>query len=600
MITRKTVTASLAALIVTAVLGLSVLSLTLDGVGAQIDPTSEKQTIDAVVADRFTQTAAVQQQIAMTQQAQAATFQGPTLTAAFNATVDAAFNQALTSTAYPFLALEAALPGLERLNVLNAGRIANVGTLPATVRNVTSLAFSPDSQSLAVVIDKTTLAIVQVSTGTFLNTRQDVGELLKVGFSPDGSRLALVGKDGSLRLWDVAAGAEPVLMDTGSSTSVTCAAFGPDGTLLAAGTADGSLLVITSGSSQVLWTVSTGSEIVDSVAFSPDGTQIVSGGQEGAVKTWDAASGTVGRTFEGHIAPVFSVAFSPDGGQIASGSADGSARLWNAATGESVVSLTTEQPATAVAFSPDGSLLAVGVMARAEEQTLLFDAALGGDHAKLAALTGSAGGTLALAFSPDGALLATGGDSVAFWGVRAAVAAATAVPQTPLLPALAASATPRPEIFPTNVATQLDIAEEVFQHGRMFWLRHNRQVWVMINNPPDSSGGDWFCYNDSFVEGEAETDPSLIPPPDLYQPRRGFGKLWRNVAGLRDSLGWATTPEFELASAYTYIAGGYVQDGVYVPGPGEHRLTTLYGDSISFFESDIRGDCLGGTWRMTP
>jgi Tol biopolymer transport system component len=603
MNTRKTLIASVTALIVTVVLIVGALSFTLDGAWAQLDPTSEKQTIDAVVADRFTQTAAVQQQLAMTQQADA----GPTLTAAFDATVNAAFNQALTATAYPFLALEAALPGLERLNALNVGRIEAVGALPAAVQNVTSLAFSPDGQAVAVIIGQNTLAVVQIATGTFLSTQQGYGDLTAVAFNPDGKSVAFSGLSGDVNILDLTsqqvtlATAGMVPSGTGEAAVLVTndLAFSPDGSRLAIGTS-GPLMMVWDTTGSVL-TFDTGSQGVDAVAFSPDGTLIASGANDGTVALWDAASLAPVRTLVGHAGTITSLAFSPDGSQIASGSADGSARLWNPATGDSLATLTTGNSATAVAFSPDGSLLAVGVSDRAEEQTILFDAALGGDHAKLAALTGSAGGIFALAFSPDGALLATGGDTVQLWGVRAAeVVAATAVPQTPLPPSLAASATPRPDIFPTNVAVPLDIAEETFQHGRMFWLRPNRQIWVMVNNPSDNvSGGEWYCYNDSFVEGEAETDPSLVPPADLYQPRRGFGKVWRNVSGLRDSLGWATTPEFELASAYTYIAGGYVENGAYVAGPGEHRLTTLYGDTISFFEVEIRGDCLGGTWRMT-
>ncbi len=171
----------------------------------------------------------------------------------------------------------------------------------------------------------------------------------------------------------------------------------------------------------------------------------------------------------------------------------------------------------------------------------------------------------------------------------------TDTPEPPPAP----SATPRPDIFPTDAVAEVQLAEQVFEHGRMFWIRHTRQIWVMVSASPDTPGGDWFCYNDTFQEGEPEIDESLIPPEGMYQPRRGFGKLWRSHAELKDALGWALTPEFELTSQYTYVAGGYVQDGQYFPGPGEHRLTTLYDESISFFESDIRGDCLGGTWRMT-
>jgi len=157
-----------------------------------------------------------------------------------------------------------------------------------------------------------------------------------------------------------------------------------------------------------------------------------------------------------------------------------------------------------------------------------------------------------------------------------------------------------PDLFPTVVVADVPIAEQVFERGRMFWIRHNLQIWVMVASQDDAKRGDWFCYNDTFVEGEQELDPSLIPPDGLYQPRRGFGKLWRTHPDLQAALGWAQTPEFELTSSYRYIAGGEVAGDAYFPGPGEHRLTTLYNDVISFFEGDIRGDCQGGTWRLTP
>jgi hypothetical protein len=174
--------------------------------------------------------------------------------------------------------------------------------------------------------------------------------------------------------------------------------------------------------------------------------------------------------------------------------------------------------------------------------------------------------------------------------------APTLEPQQTPLP----TSTERPAIFPTDVFADVQLAEQVFEHGRMFWIRHNRQIWVMQASAEDPNGGDWFCYYDTFEDGQPEVDPSLIPPDGMYQPRRGFGKLWRNHPEIRERLGWGITPEFELTSKYTYIAGGVVDNGQYLPGPGEHRLTTLYNESISFYEGDIRGDCQGGTWHMTP
>ncbi len=168
----------------------------------------------------------------------------------------------------------------------------------------------------------------------------------------------------------------------------------------------------------------------------------------------------------------------------------------------------------------------------------------------------------------------------------------------------AATRTPRPEVFPTNTFAEVQIAEQVFEHGRMFWISHNRQIWVMVNDPalPQGGAGDWYCFNDTFEEGEPETDPALTPPGEgLLQPARGFGKVWRSDPDLQAGLGWATTPEFDLTSSYTYVPGGTVDDnGRYTPGPGEHRLTTLYSESLSFYEDQVRGDCMGGTWSLTP
>ncbi|MBN2306003.1 MAG: cache domain-containing protein, partial [Anaerolineae bacterium] len=128
---------------------------------------------------------------------------------------------------------------------------------------------------------------------------------------------------------------------------------------------------------------------------------------------------------------------------------------------------------------------------------------------------------------------------------------ATPVPPTPA----PGTPTPRPEIFPTDVTAQVQIVEQVFEHGRLFWIMHSRQIWVMQAAPDDPNGGDWFCYNDTFIDGEMETDPALVPPEGMYQPRRGFGKLWRTNPDIKTGLGWGLTPEFDLTSSYTYIAG---------------------------------------------
>ena len=40
-------------------------------------------------------------------------------------------------------------------------------------------------------------------------------------------------------------------------------------------------------------------------------------------------------------------------------------------------------------------------------------------------------------------------------------------------------------------------------------------------------------------EGGTETPPA----PNLFAPKRGFGKVWREQAGVKAKIGWATTGE---------------------------------------------------------
>ena len=85
-----------------------------------------------------------------------------------------------------------------------------------------------------------------------------------------------------------------------------------------------------------------------------------------------------------------------------------------------------------------------------------------------------------------------------------------------------------------------------FQNGAMLWVAQQDAIYVLFDsaNPPR-----WQVFNDAFVDGMADTDPAFnTAPPYTWQPRRGFGLLWRSQSSLRDRLGWAVT---EAEIAYT-------------------------------------------------
>ena len=506
-----------------------------NGPAAQIDPTQQQQTIDAIIAERFTQTAVVQQQLGMTQTAEAATLFAPTLTAAFVATVDAAFNQALTATAAPLAtataeALSQTMPGL--LAALNA---------VADERAQTIIRWLGENQvTLEVMLTANDLA---TADGAALS------DLLP-------SLLAGQDRFRALFVYDIegrvlaATGEAPVLASVADQPYFRASLQGPLTQPPTLDLSSGELLMI-----------------VTRPIFADSGQTV--GVLAGVVDLNTLAALFAAPTeYESRLASLLGISLE---------------------TTDYLVSGATHTALAPAELSALPRLDSAGI-ARAlagENSTGTYNDVTG------TPVVGAFRWVPAL----NAALLVEVPLSRA---VTLAPALPTPTPTPTITPTpLPASATPRPEIFPTNTVAQVQIAEQVFEHGRMFWIRHTRQIWVMVNVPPDAPGGDWFCYNDTFIEGEPEIDPSLVPPEGTYQPRRGFGKLWRNHPELKSALGWAITPEFELTSNYTYIAGGYVQDNQYFPGPGEHRLTTLYNESISFFEQDIRGDCLGGTWRMT-
>jgi WD40 repeat protein/DNA-binding SARP family transcriptional activator len=188
-------------------------------------------------------------------------------------------------------------------------------------------------------------------------------------------------------------------------------AVSQDGTLVATGSADGTVTV---------WDVATrerrGRDIMlahdaRGLAFSPDGRLLVTSEGEyldtspmdtaESVHVWDLATHTpVDLPLEGHATSVNAVAVSPRGDVLATGDNDGTVVLHDAGTGAAVGQhLSVGSSVLTLAFGRDGDLLGVGTQ---DGDSLIVDAATG---ALLASLPGD-GRLSTVRFSPDGRQIA--------------------------------------------------------------------------------------------------------------------------------------------------------------------------------------------------
>jgi hypothetical protein len=81
-------------------------------------------------------------------------------------------------------------------------------------------------------------------------------------------------------------------------------------------------------------------------------------------------------------------------------------------------------------------------------------------------------------------------------------------------------------------------AYQQFQQGFMLWVERQDSIYIFFE-----SGGwpRWQVFRDTFQEGMPEEDPALnaSAPPSTWQPRRGFGIIWRENSSVRDRIGWA-------------------------------------------------------------
>jgi len=179
-------------------------------------------------------------------------------------------------------------------------------------------------------------------------------------FNKDKSQIASVGNDSIIEIWDVETQTSRVIARN-LGISLSSVVFSPDSTKLAVGGWDGSLWVFDVATGELLQHLIADWHVNWSIAFNYDGSMMALGTDNHQVIVYDVIDDYPffinRRIFEGHTNIVYGVDFHPNGTQLASASADGNIHIWDIETGNIVHTL-TGNPFFDVEFHPNGTQLA--------------------------------------------------------------------------------------------------------------------------------------------------------------------------------------------------------------------------------------------------
>ena len=254
--------------------------------------------------------------------------------------------------------------------------------------SISSLAYSPDSLTLATGSEDKTVRVWDAYTGAHKYTLEKHTEsVTSLAFSPDGNLLVSGDKDATIFVWDVKTGSHTSTISHVTKgedpVSVASLVYHPDGSRLISGSTDGTIclwetefrfgkhrcLTSCQANSQSVrsWALDPSSQSITSLVLDPSGNLLVSAAKSGIIELWKIDSTqsiiekirTLERTYdEETLSNVSSFAFSSDNRTLACGVNNGSIHVWDTNDYHYITTLKEHSAAVlSLVFGDDGTTL---------------------------------------------------------------------------------------------------------------------------------------------------------------------------------------------------------------------------------------------------
>jgi WD40 repeat protein len=277
---------------------------------------------------------------------------------------------------------------------------------------VMSLAWSPDGTRIASMGDDSTIQIWNATTGKLLYTYSGNWTWgAALAWSPDSSRIASTAGNNTVQIWNATTG-EVYATYQGHNATVSALAWSNDGKQIASGSYDHTVQI---------WDVATGvtyqtlklDRRIMALAWSPNDQRLALSEDNNTVQIWDTTTERYQFSYKLHKGAVSALAWSPDGTRIASASYDSTVQVWNATTGARYLTYKGHSAVvTDIAWSHDGTRIA---SASYDSTVQVWNASTGRPEANY---SGQNSWVFALAWSPDDKhIVSCGKNDVRVWNV---------------------------------------------------------------------------------------------------------------------------------------------------------------------------------------